>query len=54
MGNPFTENSSDLIILDVRDIADPAIIERVHQIEKVGTDRYELYVQQWLVGKTEY
>ena len=42
MGNPFTENSSDLIILDTRDIANPAIIERVRQIEKLGTDRYEL------------
>ena len=37
MGNPFTENSSDLIILDTRDIADPAIIEHVCQIEKLGT-----------------
>ena len=52
MGNPFTENSSDLNILDTRDIADPAIIERVHQIEKLGTDRYELYVQDHLVEKT--
>ena len=53
MGNPFTENSSDLIILDTRDIADPAIIECVRQIEKLGTDRYELYVQERLVEKTK-
>ena len=52
MGNPFTENSSDMIILNTRDIADPAIIERVCQIEKLGTDRYELYVQECLVEKT--
>ena len=36
MGNPFTENSSDLIILDTRGIADPAIVERVNQTEKLG------------------
>ena len=53
MGNPFTENSSDLNILDTRDIADPAIIEHVYQIEKLGTDRYELYVQEHLVEKTK-
>ena len=53
MGNPFTENSSDLIVLDTRDIADPAIIEHVRQIEKLGTDRYELYVQEHLVEKTK-
>ena len=35
VGNPFTENSSDLIVLDTRDIADPAIIELVSQIEKL-------------------
>ena len=52
MGNPFTENSSDLIVLDTRDIADPAIIERVCQIEKLGTDRYELFIQERLVEKT--
>ena len=52
MGNPFTENSSDLIKLDTRDIADPAIIERVCQIEKLGTE-YELYVQEYLVEKTK-
>ena len=45
VGNPFTENSSDLIVLDTRDIADPAIIELVRQIEKLGTDRCELNVQ---------
>ena len=36
MGNPFTENSSDLIILDTRGTADPAIVERVRQTEKLG------------------
>ena len=49
MGNPFTEISSDLIVLDTKDIADPAIIERVPQIEKLRTDRYELYAQECLV-----
>ena len=54
MGNPFTENSSDLIVLDTRNIAGPAIIERVRQIEKLGTDRYELYIKERLVEKTKH
>ncbi|CAH3151254.1 unnamed protein product [Porites lobata] len=29
MGNPFTENSNDLLVLDSRDLADPAIIDSV-------------------------
>jgi len=34
IGNPFTEDSSDLVALDSRDIADPALIDTVRQIEK--------------------
>ena len=51
MGNPFTENSSDLIILDNSDIADQAIIECVCQIEKLGTDQYELLCPGTAGGK---
>lgn len=29
MGNPFEEDSLDLLVLDTRDIADPAVIETV-------------------------
>ena len=53
MDNPFTETTSDLIVLETRDIADPAVIESMRQIEKLGTDQYELYVQERLVEKTK-
>ena len=33
MGNPFTEDSSDLLALRS---GDPAVIDTVHQIEKLG------------------
>ena len=36
MGNPFTEDSSDLLALHSGDIADPAVIDSVRQIEKLG------------------
>ena len=41
MGNPFTEDSSDLLALDSRDIADPAFIDMVRQIEKFGEEQYD-------------
>ena len=53
MGNPFTETTNDLIVLDTRDIAHPAIVESMSQIEKLGTNQYELYVQERLVEKTK-
>ncbi|GFN83886.1 hypothetical protein PoB_001039200 [Plakobranchus ocellatus] len=33
MGNPFMEESEDLLVLDSRDIADPAIVQSVRSIE---------------------
>ena len=38
MGNPFSEESSDLLVLDNRNIADRAVADMVHQIEKLGRD----------------
>ena len=35
-GNPFCENSIDLLILDTRDLADAAVIDTVHKIAWTG------------------
>ena len=48
MGNPFSENSSDL---DSRDIADAAPADTLDQIEKLGLDQYETYVSERLVNQ---
>ena len=53
MGNPFTENSNDLLVLDSRDLADPAIIDSVRKIEKLGQEQYDIYVGERLVNQTE-
>ena len=44
MGNPFTEDSGDLLVLDTRDVADQAVIETVRTIEKTGQEHYDKYV----------
>ena len=36
MGNQFTEDSGDLLVLDTRYVADPAVVETVRMIEKTG------------------
>ena len=33
MGNPFAENSNDLLVLDSRDLADSAVIDTLRQIK---------------------
>ena len=40
MGNPFSESSSDLLVLDSRNIADTAVADMVRQIKKLGHDQY--------------
>ena len=40
MGNPFSENSGDLLVLDSRSIADSAVTDRMRHIERLEFDQY--------------
>ena len=53
MINPFTENSSDLLVLDNRDLTDPAVINTVRKIETLGQGQYDTYVSDRLVNQTK-
>ena len=53
MGNPFCDDSSDLLVLDSRDLADQAVINTVRQIEKLGQEQYNTYVDERLVNQTK-
>ena len=53
MGNPFCDDSSDLLVLDSRDLADPAVTNTVRQIEKLGQEQYNTYVDERLVNQTK-
>ena len=52
MGNPFSENSSDLLVLDSRNIADAAVADTMYQIEKLELNQYETYVNERLVSQS--
>ncbi|KAK3737220.1 hypothetical protein QZH41_001820 [Actinostola sp. cb2023] len=53
MGNPFGDNSGDLLVLDSRDIANAAIVNNVRQIETLGKQQYENFVTERLVNRTK-
>ena len=54
MSNQFTEDISDLLALDSRDIAAyPAVIDTVPQIEILGEEQHDAYVKEWLVSQTK-
>ena len=48
MGNPFTEVSSDLLVLDTRDFMDNSVIETVQHIEEFGQQQYKLFIEERL------
>ena len=41
LGNPFAENSKDLLVLNSRDLADPAVIDTLHHIKSIGQEQYD-------------
>ena len=48
MGNPFLEESTDLLVLDTRTIADASVVATVRQIEAVGKDQLDTYFKECL------
>ena len=44
MGNPFKEDSNELIVLDTRNCADDAVVSTVKTIEELGFNQYQQYV----------
>lgn len=52
MSNPFSENSNDFLVLDSRNIPDVTVVDMASQIEKLGLDQCEMYVNERLVNQT--
>ena len=52
MGNPFMEESEGHLVLDSRDVADPAIVQTVRDIENTGQDQYDKYMTERVIERT--
>lgn len=39
IGNPFADQTRDLLVLDTRDIADSKVIETLRTVEQLGNDQ---------------
>ena len=53
IGNPFLEDSEDLLVLDSRNIVDASVRDAIQKIEQLGIDQYEVYVEERLVKQTK-
>ena len=51
MGNPFLEQSQDLLVLDTRDILHPSVGESVRKAEELGEKQYNTFVDERLVKR---
>ena len=52
-GNPFAEESKDLISLSTKDIADPATVKTLYEVKDIGKSQYESFVKERLVEQTK-
>ncbi len=52
-GNPFTENSQDLIALDRLDIANSEVARTVKTVLDVGTTQYYTFVSERFIQRTK-
>ena len=48
MGNPFTEDSADLIVLDSKEIMSECVVEAVKKAKEMGECQFETYVEERL------
>ena len=52
MGNPFLEETTDLLRLDTRDIVDPTVAASVRQAETMGQEQYQPFITDRWVEQT--
>ena len=53
LGNPFKKDSPDLLVLDTRDIADPAVTETFRTVKQIGQEQFEAYSNHCLIDRTK-
>ncbi len=52
MGNPFTEESDELLTLDMANVMDESVVETVRTVEAVGKKQFQTYYKSVLVDCT--
>ena len=53
MGNPFQEDSTDLMTLDSREVMSGTVVETVKNIEQIGKSQYTQYIEERLYHHTK-
>ena len=48
MGNPFTEDSTELIVLDTKEIMPECVIQAIKTVKQKGQSQYDQFVEERL------
>ena len=51
LGNPFEEDSKELLTLDTNQIADISVMETVRSAYKIGKDKFDLFVKEQVMER---
>ena len=51
LGNPFEEDSKELLTLDTKQIVDISVIETVRSAYKIGKDQFDLFIKERLMER---
>lgn len=53
MGDPFEEESQDVVKLDTKEIAGPAAVETVMDAKRIGQEQFEAFTRECLLDRTK-
>lgn len=53
LGNPFQEESMDLIVLHTKEIASPEAVKTVQNVHQNGLDQFKAFTKECLVHRTK-
>ena len=53
LGNPFEEESEDLLVLHTKEVADSSAVETVRNVLKIGEQQFQAFAEERLVKQTK-
>ncbi len=53
LGNPFKEESQDLLVLDTKEITNPAVVNTVKSVKCIGQDQFQAFTKECLIDRTK-
>ena len=53
LGNPFSDESNELVSLSSKDVADKSVVKTVNEIKDIGIRQYQTFVKERLIDRSK-